>query len=209
MLTDAAHEVELDAVDARFGLRGERPPGDLVVVGVDDVTFDTFGERWPFSRNRFAAVLENVAADRPRVIAYDVQFTEPSRNVRADNRLIEASRAAGNVVFATTEVGDRGESNVFGGDEALEYARATAGNGQFPEDAGGVLRRVPEQIDGLDTLAVAAVKRMGRPLPAGELDGEGAWIDFLGPPGPCPARALLRSRRRATSRPAASATRSW
>ena len=58
VLTDAAREVELDAVDARFGLRGERPPGDLVVVGVDDVTFDTFGERWPFSRNRFAAVLE-------------------------------------------------------------------------------------------------------------------------------------------------------
>ena len=89
-------------------------------------------------------------------------------------------------MFATTEVGDRGESNVFGGDEALEYARATAGNGQFPEDAGGVLRRVPEQLDGLDTLAVAAVKRMGRPLPAGELDGEGAWIDFLGPPGHVP-----------------------
>jgi adenylate cyclase len=186
VLTGAARQLELSSLDARFGVRGERPPGDLVVVGIDDVTFDAFEERFPFSRNRFADVLENVAADAPRVIAYDVQFTEQSDDPRADNRLIEASRAAGNVVFSTTEVGDRGESNVFGGEEALEYARATAGSGLLPEDTGGVLRRVPEQIDGLDTLAVAAVKRLGRPLPAGELDGKGAWIDYLGPPGHVP-----------------------
>ena len=42
MLTGALREAELTTVDARFGLRGERPPGDLVVVGVDDVTFDAF-----------------------------------------------------------------------------------------------------------------------------------------------------------------------
>jgi adenylate cyclase len=186
VLTGVLREAELTTVDARFGVRGERPPGDLVVVGVDDVTFDTFEERWPFSRNRFAAVLENVSADEPRVIVYDVQFTEQSDDVRADNRLIEASRAAGNVVFATTEVGDRGEANVFGGSEALRYARATAGNGGLPEDRGGVFRRVTEQIDGLDTLAVAAVERLGRPVPTERLGGDGAWIDYLGPPGHVP-----------------------
>ena len=182
VLTDVVRQAELNTIDARFGLRGERAPGDLVVVGIDDVTLDAFDERFPFSRNRFAAALENVAADEPRVIVYDVQFTEPSDDVRADNRLIEASRAAGNVVFSTTETSAGGESNVFGGGEALDYARATAGSGLLPEDSGGVLRRVTEQIEGLDTLAVAAVKRMGRPLPEGELDGDGAWIDYLGPP---------------------------
>ena len=49
-----------------------------------------------------------------------------------------------------------------------------------------MLRRVPEQIDGLDTLAVATVKRMGRPVPTERLDGKGAWIDYLGPPGHVP-----------------------
>jgi adenylate cyclase len=181
-LTDVVKQAELNTIDARFGVRGERSPGDLVVVGIDDVTLDAFDERFPFSRNRFAAVLENVAADRPRVIAYDVQFTEPSRDAQADNRLIEASRAAGNVVFSTTETSASGESNVFGGGEALDYARATAGSGLLPEDSGGVLRRVTEQIEGLDTLAVAAVRRMRRPLPQDELAGDGAWIDYLGPP---------------------------
>ncbi len=186
VLTDVARQPELNTLDTRFGLRGERSPGDLVVVGADDVTFDEFDERWPFSRNRFAAALENVAADGPRVIAYDVQFTEQSDDARADNRLIEASRAAGNVVFSTTEVGDRGEANVFGGDQGLRFARATAGNGLLPEDTGGVLRRVPERIDGLDTLAVATVRRMGRPVPSARLGGKGAWIDYLGPPGHVP-----------------------
>jgi len=186
VLTDVARRIELTTVDARFGLRGERSFGDLVVVGIDDVTFDTFDERWPFSRNRFADVLENVSADQPKVIAYDVQFTEQSDDARADNRLIEASRAAGNVVFSTTEVGDHGESNVFGGAEQLEYARATAGNGLLPEDTGGVLRRVPQQIDGLDTLAVATVRRLGEQNPAEQLGGKGAWIDYIGPPGHVP-----------------------
>jgi CHASE2 domain-containing sensor protein len=182
-LTGAAREAELDTVGARFALRGERPPGEVVVVGIDDVTFDAFDERWPFSRNRHADVIEKLAADRPRVIVYDVQFTEPSGDARADNRLIRAARAAGNVVFRTTEVGDHGESNVFGGAEALAFARATAGNGLLPEGAGGALRRIPERVDGLDTLAVAAVKRIDRPVPVERLGGEGAWIEYAGPPG--------------------------
>jgi adenylate cyclase len=179
--TGSLERLELSTVDARFKLRGEQPaPGNLIVVGIDDKTFDELDERWPFSRNRFAKALETVSAADPSVIVYDVQFTEESDNPRADNRLIEASRAAGNVVFSTTETGERGESNVFGGGEALAYARAESGNGLFPEDPGGVVRRLPAQIDGLDTLAVAAVRRLGEPIPFDRLGGEGAWIDFRG-----------------------------
>src|SRR5215207_2617883 len=185
--TSALDRLELSTVDARFELRGEQPvPDDMLVVGIDDKTFDELGERFPFSRNRFAKVLETVAAGDPAVIVYDVQFTEPSDDPEADNRLIEASRAAGNVVFSTTEVGDHGESNVFGGEEGLTYARGVAGNGLLPEDPGGVLRRLPTRIDGLDALAVAAVRRLGRPVPLDRMGGEGAWIDYRGPGGHLP-----------------------
>jgi adenylate cyclase len=185
--TDAVERLELSTVDARFKLRGERPPpSNLVVVGIDDKTFDELGERWPFSRNRFAKALETVDAAGPAVVVYDVQFTEQSDDPRADNRLIEASRAAGNAVFSTTETGEQGESNVFGGGEALAYARAASGNGLFPEDPGGVVRRIPAQIDGLDTLAVAAVRRLGGPVPFDGLAGRGGWIDFGGGAGRIP-----------------------
>jgi adenylate cyclase len=182
--TSALDRLELTTIDTRFELRGEQPaPSNLIVVAIDDKTFDELGERYPFSRNRFAKVLEEVDAAEPALIVYDVQFTEQSDDPRADNRLIVASRRAGNVVFSTTEVGERGESNVFGGDEGLAFARATAGNGLLPEDPGGVFRRVPVQIDGLDTLAVAAVERLRRSVPRDRMAGKGAWIDYRGPGG--------------------------
>jgi adenylate cyclase len=182
--TSVLDRLDLTSVDTRFQLRGEQPaPSNLVVVAIDDKTFDELDERFPFSRNRFAKVLEEVDAAGPELIVYDVQFTEPSDDPRADNRLIRASRAAGNVVFSTTEVGERGESNVFGGAEGLAFARAAAGNGLLPEDPGGVMRRVPARIDGLDTLAVAALERLERRVPLDRMAGKGAWIDYRGPAG--------------------------
>jgi adenylate cyclase len=189
VLTDLGRRPELGTVDERFAIRGEQPPPkDIVLVAIDDKTFDVdeYGDqRWPFSRNRFAAVLEHVSAGGPKLIVYDVQFTEQSDDPRADNRLIEASHEAGNVVYSTTEVADDGSTRVFGGGEGLKYARGVVGNGSVPEDPGGAIRHVPEQVQKLDTLAVAAIKRLGRPVPSG-LGGDGAWIDFTGPPGQIP-----------------------
>ena len=182
---------ELATVDARFSVRGElEPPEDLVVVGIDDVTFDELPgglARFPFDRRVFAKVLEVVAAARPRAIVYDVQFTEPQgdseEDLEADNALIEASRRARTVVFSTTEVGANGETNVFGGREGQEYGRALVGNGLLPEDPGGALRRVPHSVDGLPTLAVRALERTGRRVERGDFEPGGAWIDFHGGPG--------------------------
>ena len=43
-LTDAFSDLELDTVDTRFEIRGERtPPKDLIVVEIDDVTFQDLG----------------------------------------------------------------------------------------------------------------------------------------------------------------------
>ena len=201
-LGGGARRLELTTVDARFELRGERSPGDLVVVGIDDVTFDTFDERFPFSRNRFAAVLEQVAADEPRVIAYDIQFTERSNDARADNRLINAARAAGNVVFSTTEVGDHGESNVFGGDEILRLRprprrqrAAAGGRRRGPAPAARAGRRARHAVGG-DRQAHGTAAAEGRAPGRRRLDR-------LPRPGRArAARALLRRgpRRRAPGR---------
>jgi len=179
---------ELATVDGRFELRGERPPpGDVVVVGIDDVTFDELRMRFPFDRRVFARALRRIAADGPRVIVYDVQFTEASgdrpRDIAADNALILAARRAGNVVFSSTETDGRGGTNVFGGREGQRYARARVGNGLLPEGPAGVLRRVRYEIEGLKSLPVVAVERAGRRVDRAALGAEGAWIDFAGPAG--------------------------
>ena len=79
--------LELNTVDARFGLRGEQPaPADLLVVAIDDKTFDEWASA---GRSRATASPRRWSASPPAipaVIVYDVQFTEQSDDPRADNR---------------------------------------------------------------------------------------------------------------------------
>ncbi|MEA2132818.1 MAG: adenylate cyclase [Solirubrobacteraceae bacterium] len=187
--TNAFDRAELSTVDTRFEIRGARPvPKDVVVVGIDDVTFSDLHERFPFSRLTFAKALSQISRDRPRAIVYDVEFSETSGNsqkaIIADNALVLATRRAGNVIFSATEVGKNGATKIFGGAEFLKFARAKVGNGLLPEGSAGALRRLPYAIDGLKTLSVATVERVThRPVDRSRLGGEGAWIDFSGPPG--------------------------
>ena len=115
---DGLRDVDLDTVDARFSIRGEQsPPDDLVIVKIDDVTFQELDLRWPFRRNVHAKLLRRLAAEKPRAIAYDIQFSEPSEPEREadDIALLEGILATdGKTVLATTEVNQRGEGRSSG-----------------------------------------------------------------------------------------------
>jgi CHASE2 domain-containing sensor protein len=55
--------LELTTVDTRFSIRGDLPtPKDVVVVGVDDVTFGETNLQWPFARSVEARVIDHLAA---------------------------------------------------------------------------------------------------------------------------------------------------
>ena len=178
---DVLKKLELTTVDERFDIRGERPAGPVTVVAIDDKTFDELNDpTWPFSRNLHARAIRRLAAAGAKVIVYDVQFTEQSANPDADTNLIEATRAAGNVVLSTTEVADDGTTNIFGGGEVLAYSRGIPANGNAVNDADGRIRRVAFRPQNLDSLSIAALEfaRGGSvPTPGGDT----AWIDYAGP----------------------------
>lgn len=171
-------------IDQRFALRGvQPPPADLVVVAIDDRTFDELNLQWPFPRSVHGRVIDRLRQAGVRAIAYDVQFTEPTERAQ-DNALITAVERAAKVVLATTEVGEQGESNVFGGDEVLRQIGARAGNSSIVPDPGGVTRRMPYAIAGLENFAiVAAEAASGRRIAPSALGGPSAPIDYRGPPG--------------------------
>ncbi|HEX2233323.1 MAG TPA: adenylate/guanylate cyclase domain-containing protein [Thermoleophilaceae bacterium] len=186
--TDALGDLERDTVDARFSIRGEQErPRDLIVVEIDDVTFSDTNERWPFPRAMHAKVIDRIAADDPKVIAYDVQFSEPSNEGEEDDLAFAEAiqRADKRVVLATTEVNRRGEGKFLGVEEdLLRDLGGRFGNGLFPNDPGGVIRRTSFAIDKLETFGVAAVEvAEGRQVERGEFDDDGAWIDYVGSPG--------------------------
>src|SRR5262249_43427000 len=144
--------LEVATVDARFSVRGTRSANDVVVVAIDSRTFSDLDTRrmqaqWPFSRCYHAHLLDNIAAADPKVIALDLQFSEPP-TVECDNALIEAVSHARPVILGATEVDRRGRTNVFGGMPLATIGAAAANTGIFP-DYGGILRRVPYQIQGL------------------------------------------------------------
>jgi adenylate cyclase len=188
--TNVFRSLDLGTVDWRFSIRGkETPPPEYAVVGIDDVTYGDLNE-FPLKRSRHAEVIRRLKADGAKVIAYDIQFSEETSPAE-DNALFLAIQKAGNVVLATTEVGENGEPNALGGPEGLEAANATAGNGNFESDPGGVIRRLGYEIDKLETFAVVAAERAtGEPV--SPFDGETTWIDYHGPSGTIARYSLSR-----------------
>jgi adenylate cyclase len=183
--TDVLHRVELLSVDLRFDARGPQPPpDDIVVIGIDARTFSDYTYTpYPFPRRLHANVIKRLVDARARVIAYDIQFTEPSSSARDDNALVAAvARAENRIVLATTETDAKGRTRVLGGDDFLLEIGARAGNAVMPADANGVIRRMPYEVDRLLGFGVVGAELVtGRPVPPFERTG--AWIDFHGPPG--------------------------
>jgi len=193
--TNLFNRQELSTVDTRFSIRGtQAAPGDLAVVQVDATTFDQLGRQWPFPRHLHAQLIDRLRRDGARVIAYDVQFTEPTV-AREDNALIEAvDRAYGRVVLSTTEVDAHGHTNIFGGDEVLRRVGARGGSTVIQPDQDGVLREMPFAFDGLAGFAVASVEvATAQKVSAAPLAGAHSFrIDYRGPPGTIPAYSFSR-----------------
>jgi CHASE2 domain-containing sensor protein len=175
--------LELGTVDARFSIRGSQtPPKDLVMVTIDDATREKLGQAWPYPRSLHGDAIDRVARDRPKVIAYDVQFTEP-RRLKEDISLAEAiAGARRRTVLVTSEVFEGGRTTILSGDETLRAIGATPAHSLLPTDPGGEIRRLEYAVDQLKTLAVVGAETATRR----RVDPDGfddAWIDYYGPPG--------------------------
>jgi adenylate cyclase len=201
----ALRSLELETVDTRFSVRGsETPPPELVIVGIDTQTFATLGdERWPFTHDEHAAVVDVLRRDGAKVIALDLHFSEPSDTDDQTLALVRAVSRAGNVVLSTTELDRLGNGNVFTyivPDRVLASTRPGSINdflrrevgvepayANLPNDPGGVLRRMFYSAGGLKSFAVAVAETAtGRLIDPSSVEGETAWIDYYGPPGTVP-----------------------
>jgi adenylate cyclase len=171
--------LEEATLDTRFEIRGERHrSGDVVVVGVDDVTLNRENRRWPFPRAQQARFVDALHKYRPRLIVYDIQLTERSASPAGDLALYEAVSRARPVLLATTETDQKGRTDVFGGDEIVREAGGAVGSGLFEVDSGDRVRRLHYEVERLETLAVRAARLLGEPVAPRQMP---AWIDWAGP----------------------------
>ena len=95
-------QLEFKTFDAYTALAA-RGSGDtpIVIVGIDEPSFKELGLHWPFPRRTHAELIERVASDGARVIAFDLLFAE-STTAMDDKRMADAIHTARNVVLAST-----------------------------------------------------------------------------------------------------------
>src|SRR4051812_32160844 len=201
---DVLRSLELDSVDARFAVRGdEKPPSDLVVVGIDAETLHRLRLQFPFTRELHARVIDRLKADGARVVAFDIAFDTPGREPKrfcnfagqrlapGDCALLRSTARAKNVVYSAVDVGKHGAIPFFGfpaTPKVLRQFGADAGYTGIADDVDGTTRRYLAGFNGLDSFARVVVAREGAsPPPESEFGSDGsAYIDFYGGPGSIP-----------------------
>ena len=102
-LIPAMQALELKTIDWRFQWRGPLSVEDspIVLVTIDDQSFESLPERWPWPRSYYAHVVENLTEAGARVIGIDVSLDIPDQiHEGSDEQLAEAIKASGKVVLA-------------------------------------------------------------------------------------------------------------
>jgi signal transduction histidine kinase/CHASE2 domain-containing sensor protein len=91
--------LEMSARDWLMRQRGLlQPPEDIVIVAIDESSLKRFG-RFPWPRSLMARALDSLKGARPKAIALDVLYVDPT-NKADDAALASAVKRAGNVVVA-------------------------------------------------------------------------------------------------------------
>jgi signal transduction histidine kinase/CHASE2 domain-containing sensor protein len=128
--------------------RGPLPvPEDIAIVAIDEPSMALFG-RFPWSRQVIARTIDALAAARPKVIALDVLFTDPTTQ-EDDENLARSIGRAGNVVVAAQLT----DSPVHGGPSrwlqplpGIEHAAAGVGHVNAQTELDGIVRQVAVRL---------------------------------------------------------------
>jgi CHASE2 domain-containing sensor protein len=182
--------LERQSVDERFSWRGPRSAGsEIVIIGIDQTTFEEFGTRPPLPRSYYAQVLDQVRAGSPHLIVVDAEFRgrcDPASGCdpAEDDKLLAAIARDGPVLLVTHD-GPQGPMTVPAG--VPDAQGAVVVSDAIEKDPDGVLRRMLYAPVDLKTLAVRSAELLpNHPVNESSFPDNHAWIDFRGPPGTFP-----------------------
>ena len=183
--------LERQSIDARFSIRGTRPPRDgIVIVGLDERTLRAIEERPPIRRVYYAELLDRLHADHPRLIGIDAVFT--GRTDREDDDALLRAIARDGPVLLGTEQEEHGE--ILWPVGVHHPKGAVLASLAVDTDPDNVLRRMlyAPITANLPTFAVRAAEMLrGHPLGEADFPGNHAWVDFRGPPGTFPKHSFI------------------
>lgn len=92
---------EYQALDFLFKARGEEKVNpDILIVEIDDRSLEEFG-RWPWTRGYHAALLDIIEDYDPKVVVFDILFSEPQAEYPEEDKLLAyQSKKIENIFYA-------------------------------------------------------------------------------------------------------------
>ncbi|MGD0266470.1 MAG: adenylate/guanylate cyclase domain-containing protein [Candidatus Methylomirabilota bacterium] len=194
--------LELKTVNHRFEIRGaEEPRFPIVLVTVDEDSFDNLHLRWPWPRSVHARLLDEIGKGSPRAVAFDILFPEPTKDRPQEDRLLAAAMARRRNVFLAMVI--KPMETLSGGvrvtnirmDRPIPLLRERAVGEGFSNvipGSDGFVREADivrmHQDQAVPSLAKALHDRLARDLPAAPIPPETRRIlvNFRGPRGTFP-----------------------
>lgn len=143
---DLVQMVELKSLDARFRLRGvtDVSDADIIIIGIDDRSYDELPGQMPFPREYYARMIRNLKKAGARMIVFDVQF---DKDKVGDSTLAAAVKDFGNVVLCGKVLEERNPNidepliHIYPPNQRLLDTGAEWGLVNEPNDPDGFTRR--------------------------------------------------------------------
>ncbi|RYF41647.1 MAG: CHASE2 domain-containing protein, partial [Comamonadaceae bacterium] len=161
----------------------------LVILAIDEPTFQQLQLQWPFPRRLHAQLLERLHSDGAAAVGFDIVFAEPT-NEADDTAFARAVAASGPVVLASTqEALDSGNASLWtlvAPMPGLLAAGAKAGDIGVRPDDDYVVRR---QAQADDSFAA----ELARQLPGARPPRPAELIEYLGPRGTIDTRSYYQA----------------
>ncbi len=157
-----------------------RSPDDILVVAVDEPSFQELGRQWPWPRSLHARLVDTLTQAGAKAIVFDIVFSDPS-NPDDDAAFARAIGNSKRVVLASTlDVIDSGnffrKIMVQPMPELREDARV--GLAMITPDPDGIVRRFHLNVDGHATLPATSMRLTQADPPTCP---ESGLIRFAGP----------------------------
>ena len=177
--------LEHHSLDFWYRLRPvSSPPKEILIVGIDEHSFQELKTAWPWPRNFHAQLVRKLKAAGARLIVFDVLFAEPTTG-DDDQFFAAAIREAGNVILATAM--EYSESPQAARQITVQpwepFRRAAFGMGLtlVTPDTDGIVRRFHCLFGDQETLPEAVVRAYSPKFKIPAL--KCGLINFTGPPG--------------------------
>lgn len=161
-------------------------PEDIIIVAIDEASFQELGRPWPWPRHLHARLIDNLNEAGAKVICLDIVFADPS-DVEDDRILTESIKKAGNVIIASsldiTEDRFILKKSLVEPLDNFKSASLGIGMANLIPDSDNFIRRTPLEIEGISIFAFSAAKSYSYNNLNIKDPEEPLIINYLGPPG--------------------------